>query len=1500
MVFECTILIFFSFFYIFIFTAIKKFTKILIIIFLVTFTLPATAVLFLQNKKIQSHISQYLTTELGNKLETNISIDNVAITFFNRFLITNLYIEDQAGEPLFFSKKVKLRIQRFSKTKNLITVKSLYFNEADVHIYTDSAGVNNLSFIIDAINKPNKKSKDQRLNLVMESIGFQDSKINIRTSDEIHPRPGIVNLQNITFSEFNSRIGNLHFTGDTVNFEIRNMDFIENSGFVANNLRAEISFNKKKFNFSNLFLETPVSEVSASNLSMSYNDFSEFSNFIENIDLNINLRSSYIGLQDLAYFSPVFENIDERILISGLISGTVSDLSGEKILLAAKNYSGFKGSFNIIGLPKIEETFMYYDISHFQTHLSDLKNINFKNQYSIHIPEGFEGLGAIVYSGKFTGYLDDFVAYGILETDIGKISTDVLITPTSKGGISFQGKVNTRSLAIGEVIGENDLLGNLSMSAMVDGSYENGGISANLNGIIDSLEMYNYIYQDIDLSGYLSNRIFDGFFNISDPNIKMDFSGKIDFSDQIPVFDFTADVMRIRPYYLNINKSDPSYFASFLLTSNFSGIDPDQINGEIKLINSFFQNSEEYLQMYDLNILAMNSPDSSALTIRSDILDADIEGNYTLSTLGNSFAKLASHYLPSISKDDQPEVQTTDYNSFEYSIHLKSIDRVLDFFTKDYEIGNNSRITGHYDSKSYTTLFDANIPTAGIKEKKWENIHVIAKSDSLETNLSIFAENFLLTNDLVLENLEVKSKAAKDKLTLKLNWENDELVSYAGSIDMLAILSTNEKTDNIMLDLELSPSYIVFSDTLWSLPRSNIHIDSTSVKIDSFQFNYMDQAFLLTGTLSENKEDKLDLFVENFQLSFINIFTKSEKLIFDGITTGVASLSSVYAQPIVMSDLNINSFEINNESFGDAVLQATWDNTANSVKIIANSIKGNSKILDFNGLYNPLEQSIDFSLDFDKIRLLTFEPFAEDLVSDIKGLGSGSLRLTGSFDQPELDGDIQLFKSSFFVNYLKTRYNLTDRIQISNNNLLFKDVKLSDEYANKGNLNGIITSKFLKDFNLNLNFETTNFSFLNTTEFDNELFYGKVFAGGIVNFTGPPTNLFMEINARSERNSVFYIPLFGSEEINQSDFIQFVSLSDKETIQDDSNGKYDVKMQGLTMNFKLEVTPDAEVQLIFDPKIGDILRGRGNGNLNLSISTLGKFEIYGDMIIEEGDYLFTLQNIINKRFKVSQGGSIIWNGDPEDATIDLKAIYSLSTSVYELSPEPQEELKRRIPVECHIIMTDKLMNPTIKTDIVLPTADQETRNIVSNSINTEEELTKQFLSLLVINSFYSETSDKVTGSYNAANVAGTAASELFSNQLSNWLSQISNDVDLGLNYRRGDQISSNELEFALSTQILNDRVTINGNLDVASDQTRQTSATTNTNNIVGDFDIDFKLTPNGKVHLKAFNRANDNLTFQTSQYTQGVGVFYREDFNTLKDLMRRYKEALNRLFTKKE
>jgi len=197
------------------------------------------------------------------------------------------------------------------------------------------------------------------------------------------------------------------------------------------------------------------------------------------------------------------------------------------------------------------------------------------------------------------------------------------------------------------------------------------------------------------------------------------------------------------------------------------------------------------------------------------------------------------------------------------------------------------------------------------------------------------------------------------------------------------------------------------------------------------------------------------------------------------------------------------------------------------------------------------------------------------------------------------------------------------------------------------------------------------------------------------------------------------------------------------------------------------------------------------------------------------------------------------------------------------------------------------MNPDLLFNIDVPTADADTRRKLQGVLNTEEKTNRQFLSLLIINNFLPEQdffAGMTTGNTLGlgAQTAGVAtASEFFSNQLSNFLSQISRDFDIGVNYRPGDEVSPEELELALSTQLFNDRLRINGNVDVTGRQT-------NASSIVGDFDADFKLTRTGKVRLKAFNRANDHLRYQVSPYTQGIGLFYREEFDTFTQLMRKY------------
>ncbi|MEZ5072345.1 MAG: translocation/assembly module TamB domain-containing protein, partial [Bacteroidales bacterium] len=344
---------------------------------------------------------------------------------------------------------------------------------------------------------------------------------------------------------------------------------------------------------------------------------------------------------------------------------------------------------------------------------------------------------------------------------------------------------------------------------------------------------------------------------------------------------------------------------------------------------------------------------------------------------------------------------------------------------------------------------------------------------------------------------------------------------------------------------------------------------------------------------------------------------------------------------------------------------------------------------------------------------------------------------------------------------------------------------------------------------------------------------------------------------------------------------------------------------GLSLNLDVAVTPDASVQLIFDPNVGDIIETSGKGNLLMQLDKSNGFRMWGDVELQTGDYLFTLQNVINKRFAIEPGGRISFNGDPVNASIDLNAIYTTRCAPFNLWPgDPSDELARdlnkRIPVECHLNLQGELQSPTIAPGIEMPTANPEIRALLENSTGTEEDRMKQFLSVLVINNFYSvtglATQSVGTGS---GNLAGVTASELLSNQLSNWLSQISDDFDIGINYRPGDQVSSDEVELALSTQLLNDRILISGNLDVGGQETNPSTGTEANPYVVGDIDVEFKVTEN--VSVVAFNRARDEFWMDAANYKQGVGISFREDFDDVNTLLNRYKEGLtNRKKRKKK
>ncbi|MDT8402639.1 MAG: translocation/assembly module TamB domain-containing protein, partial [Bacteroidales bacterium] len=622
--------------------------------------------------------------------------------------------------------------------------------------------------------------------------------------------------------------------------------------------------------------------------------------------------------------------------------------------------------------------------------------------------------------------------------------------------------------------------------------------------------------------------------------------------------------------------------------------------------------------------------------------------------------------------------------------------------------------------------------------------------------------------------------------------------------------------------------------------------------------------------------------------------SKQIEFILEGLLNGRILLTDLYNKLMFETDILIQDFKLNEQEHGDVRILSEWDNTDKVAGISLANNKEGTNTFKVDGDYDPAGKKLDLLAVVDKMPLDILNLFLKSFASDVKGLGSGSVGIKSESGNLSLQGSVLAEEASMTIDYLKSNFMFSDSIRFNDNKLVFKNIQLHDNRDNNAVLDGYVSHNNFKEWFVDLRIDANNIMVFNTRQEDNSLFYGTAYASGLITIGGPANNLDFNISARTERNTRMFIPLGAGNEISDYTFISF--REEGEEADRDIPIKLPMKKStgksSISLNFELEVTPEAEVQLVFDSRMGDVMKARGTGTLHMTLDEKGDFSIFGDVVIEDGEYQLTLGNIFNKRFTVEEGGTISWNGDIMNANVDARAIYKLKASLEDLFQD--EAYAARIPVECHLNMSGQLVNPLIGFDIYLPTADESMRTDLRAAIDSEEEMSRQFLYLLVMNSFYPDPSIagvSMNTSIAGASAMGVTTTEMLSNQLSNWLSQISNDFDIGFTYRPGNEISTQEVEVALSTQLLNDRVIINGNFDVGG-EAGGSQASTSTNEITGDFDVEVKITE--KIRFKVFNRSNDNLVYETAPYTQGFGLLFRQSFDSFVDLFKKKKSEMKR------
>ncbi len=1429
--------------------------------------------LLLSSERVQTWMAQRATVFLSKELGTRVEISRLKIRLINNVVLKGLYIEDLHGDTLIYADELSVNLKKIDREKQIIQLSRISLNATNFKLITYAGEEkSNIHFLLNYFSSEKKDTvATPGWNIGADGITINNFSFTRENQNKERLATG-VDFNHLKIDGLDASFRDVRIEGDSIITQIGKIKFADHSGFKVNNLSAVVFISPQGMDFRNLVVQTPHSSV-FTNIAFEYENWNQFDHFISEVNIRASFKASAIASKDVAYFARELNDLDRTITFTGDVRGRVDQLKGRNVSFSYGKSTTFTGNVSLTGLPHIHETYIDLVVNEFYTSQADLVTIPvppFADKKMLELPANIKALGRVKIDGKFNGFPNDFVAYGNLHTSIGHVSSDInLKYNRERKTTSYNGHVAARNFELGTFLSDPQNFGSISLDADINGSgFTLDDVNANLKGSVHEFFVKGYNYKNIVVDGQVAKGEFQGQLNVADDNVDLAFDGSINMNPKLPEFDLKAKLTNTRLAKLNLIDRDPSSILSADVRLQFSGNSIDNVQGTAHITNFSYAENSKNLNADTISISSNIGDRIRTFDMSSDVADISLVGDFNLASLPVSFEYFLGQII-----ETYPRVNAKSNvrQNFSFDVKLKNTNQVTDMFLPVLTLANNTTLKGEFKTDENYLTFQSHTDKLEIEGNSFDELNLVANTTAGKLFLDANAAHIVTNKALSFDSLFVSAQSLSDGFLT-----NVRLADFDTSSTRFNITANTTINANYDLNVKLLPGQLLLNNTPWQINANNqLLITKDALSFTDFAFSNKSQFVQLTGIISDEPADKLNLTFTQLDLVNFKPLLAMAGLRMTGLIDGYAQISSVKKKPQIDSNITIENFKFGDEPMGTLFLTSVWDRKAEVVLLNAIIMQNVLRTLEISGTYNTAKKSnnIDFTIDINKLYVKVFEPFVRGVFSELKGVASGRLKLIGSIEDPTLLGKISLQKTSFTVDYLKTRYSFADEIVFDKQRIAFRNMLLNDSEGNTATASGAILHDNFKKLRLDFTITTSNLQVLDTKQSDNELFYGSAYASGLIAFSGPVEKLKIDVAAKSEKGTQIFIPLNNPEEVYATSFIHFIS---HDTIQVNVD-PYQANMSGIELNLELEITPAAEVQLIFDPQIGDIIKGNGSGNLRLEINTLGDFNMYGTYVVESGDYLFTLQNVINKRFRIARGGVITWSGDPYDAIVDINAVYKLKASMQELFPEA-DSISSRVPVNVILNMKNKLLNPNITFDIEVPTAPVGIEDQIQNLVNNEQDMNRQVFSLLVMNRFAPPSG--FSSNYNAGVSANV--SELLSNQLSNWISQISNDVNLGVNYRAGDAVGREEVELMVSTEIFNQRLILDGNVGVAKDQYA--------GNIVGDFTVEYKVSPDGRLRLKAFNRSNNTgLLNNIAPYTQGVGIFYGREFNSLKELLKRVK-----------
>lgn len=1487
----------------------KRFVKVILWVLLSFFLLLALVAGLVQVPYVQNRIVTYLSEYYSEQTGFGITLTHINIDWFDKIKIEGLRVIDPAENEMIWAQDVIIDFSIGSLIdKSNRNIDEIIIDSARIYLtkipYNDSVQTLNMNELARRVKALIRRESNTRKYLSVDDVSLNNARFiyNDQDRDSIENR---FDYFHFSLDNINGRFENLLSMGDTLAMDVISLKGIQpETRMEVKNMKSFFRVSQAAMEFYDLDLLVGNSRIRDS-VRLTYTSTADLSEFNTKVNILAHLDNSIIYSKDLSHFATFFRPIEDYYHLSGNFQGRINNLTLNDANLRFGSNTSINGRIRMVGLPDISETFIDFDLN--ESYINTLDVQPYVKPATFVRLKPFTD---IYLTSQFLGFPSDFVANGEFDTNLGSFSTDI--------NLKIEDDINQSAYTGSLVVQDFDLGGYTGQPyfqrVSMNGEIEGQGFTleeANfvLRGQIQQIGINDYQYTNIITDARFAKEFFEGYLSIDDPNLKLTTTGSIDLREGINLFNVRATLDSAR--LMELNLTDEPFFITSTLSIDAQGLEVDNVQGRARFKDTYLFYRNKGLTLDSLEIVAeKDTTGFRNIHLFSNLFDADVEGTFDLSILFRDLSMLYYEYKLNFSNDPKSiqqyyankNIELQDY-SFHYDITLSDMEPLLKVFLPEVEISRETNIYGSYTS-GYTSIASliAHPDTIKYGNQSFFENDIQVSISKIADSTNVLAMLFVNSADQVLkgvstEDLYLEGIWNNTHIDFELDIDQVAYPNYArllGSLDLLP-----EQTV-----MHFKPSDLSILEEKWEIdPNNRITFRDQYVAVESMNLFNEDQLITLQGVISEDPTESLTLALNSIRLDNLNSILKDQ---LSGTINGYVSLQDYYNLRKVESQLDVMKFTIEDFLIGDIYGSNFWDNEARLFNSKLYILRNEKRVLDLSGSYAPeeTENQLDLVANLNQTELKVLEPFFNDFFTGIQGHASGIISITGLLSEPFIRGEGLLDEGRIHVNYLNTDYTFDGAFYLEPNRIGFQRINLQDIRGERALLSGYIGHTNYKEFDMNLEGIMSSFTVLDTKATDNDLFYGTGIATGDISFIGPVQNMAITASAQTERGTRIFIPIGDTETIEREEYINFVNLSDSTITQAVEEIKR-VDLRGLKLDFDLNITPEAYTEIIFDIKSGDIIRGRGSGDLKLQIDTKGDFNMFGDFEFQEGGYNFTLYNIINKEFQILNSSRISWYGDPYQGILDIRATYDQLASFLPILSQPggqsdvyqdSPELRRKYPVQVLLNIDGPLLTPSVEFDILaqnLPRninlSDGDTKDLEFEFINfknriDEQELKRQVFSLIVLRKF------SPLQSFNTGGTITSSVSELLSNQLSYWITQVDENLEIDLDLGNFDQEAFNTFQLRLSYTFLDGRLRVTRAGGFTNQENRA-----DISSIAGDWTVEYLLSPDGKFKVKMYNRTtynpiNPNEDNQNT-ITTGFSLIHTQNFDEIGEIFRKTRQT---------